>query len=136
MLWGWSHGEQVLHRSAARAVGKRSRKRWLILSGVVTERGVANFVEVGRTLERGVRQRITRPNAGRTSFAKELAQRPFMISHQVGKAKTGTKVVPAGRSQGARNAGIAGKDPSCRGTGEHHRLLTRNEGLNLVIFFP
>src|SRR5450631_2388374 len=59
-----------------------------------------------------------------------------MLSHRVRQAKAWREVIPARWRQGARNARIAGKNPTLRRTRKDHRLLSGNERLNLVIFFP
>src|SRR5579871_2235130 len=54
---------------------------------------------------------------------------------RVGQSKTRREVVPPGRCQGARHPWITREQPAFGRTGEHYRLLTRNDGLNFVVFF-
>src|ERR1700733_5218427 len=108
------HREKVCNGRARGSIRKRSRKRRLTLARVVSERRVANFIEVGSAFERAVKDAPTRADARRSGFAQNLAEQTVIVSERISQSQPWSEIVPTGGRQRARNTWVTRKHPPCR----------------------
>src|SRR5437868_2756040 len=98
---------------AGTTVDKRSYelgRHWAAIE--CAERGVPDFVEIRRPLERAVELSPAHANTGLARSASQRLQQPEFRRGRIGESHPRSKVVISSRSQRAGNTGITGKHPS------------------------
>ena len=95
--------------------------------------GITDFQELGEVFYGRVVKTESHANAGETRSAEQLSKNSRGCLWRVSQTDARTKVIPLRRRQRARHAGITRHDIAQRGPREFHRLLTRNDRLDLVL---
>src|SRR5579863_1845265 len=108
------HREKICNGRARKAVRERSRKSRLVLPRVVSERSIANFIEVRGAFKRAVEDAPTSAEASGTGLSQNLTKQTVIVSERIGQSQPRRKVVPTGGRQRARNSWIPRKHPTSR----------------------
>src|SRR5277367_1574401 len=127
-----SHREKVGNRGAGRAIGKGSRKGRFALARKVSEGGVTNFVEVGRAFKGAVENTPTDADASVPGLAKNLAEQTIIVTQRIGQSQARSEIIPTDRRQRLGDVRITWENPAGGRARENHRLLTRNQRLELI----
>src|SRR6185437_12046334 len=95
--------------------------------------GVAHFVEQVQIFNRRVKDAEGGTNAGFARSARQLAQEAVAKIRRVRDTDARAEIVVACRCERARNAGIAGNNPTCGSGGKLSRLQPRDDGLDFAL---
>src|ERR1700733_12140949 len=101
--------EKLRVRRAGRSRDERRRKRRSKLAGVVSERSIADFIEVRGSLEARIENAEACANAGAFARPEDFAEYAVMIAKRIGQSQSRREIVPPRRSKRSRNMRVGGE---------------------------